>query len=250
MAGAAHESLAALGYAFVPGASRGASDWVLRQLADPTKGFEWRGQQHYDALGAAAFRWVRGALCGLCGLEPLSCCEPAVPYATPGLKENTAPLLILVCGSAPGGDAGVWVMPTTTQRQPYMRTALKYPLRLRPPGCDWWQGRSLCLNASCTQGAMFDYCFRAKALGWGVLIADPHSTDCPHTHLVQVRDCVSDVFPLPRFLPCVLGTACPAVSMLLGTRHASLPLCSCGGKWSYHPRAPRPSSSHILTEHQ
>lgn len=34
---------------------------------------------------------------------------------------------------------------------------------------------------------MFDYCLRAKALGWAVVVADPHSGESPHNHLVEVR---------------------------------------------------------------
>lgn len=110
-----HDTLASLGYAFIPGSSGKPSDWVLRQLSAPTKGFEWSGQAHYDALGLAAVNWVRGAICGLCGLEPLGGCEPSTPYGTPGLLAHTGPLLILVCGSSPGGDAGVWVTPSRFQ---------------------------------------------------------------------------------------------------------------------------------------
>eukprot|EP00966_Prymnesium_polylepis_P184816 4283300-Prymnesium_polylepis.1 len=120
---APHDGLAALGYAFLPGPGGDPSDWVLRQLGAPGEGFAWRGQEDYDALGAAAVRWVRGALVGLCGLEPLSGHSPAVPYATPGLREHTGPLCIFVCGSIPGGDAGVW-------------------------------GRSLCINKSTAEGAI------------------------------------------------------------------------------------------------
>ena len=129
-----HCALASLGYAFIPGPTKNASDWVLRQISDPEKGFTWRGQDDYNALSAAAVRWIRGALVGLCGLEPLDSLSPATAYASPGLGDHTGPVCLLVCGSAPGGDAGVW-------------------------------GRSLCINASTAQGAMFDYVLKARALG-------------------------------------------------------------------------------------
>ena len=173
-----HDDLASLGYAYIPGPTGSASDWVLRQLSAPTKGFAWRGQEHYDALGAAATRWVRGALCGLCDLEPLTS-SSAVPYATRGLKEHTGPLCLFVCGSAPGGDAGVW-------------------------------GRSLCINSSTTEGAMFEYCLRAKALGWAVLIADPHAAESPHMHLVQL------------WREVVLSSACSSVALVAHSYGAPL----------------------------
>ena len=39
-------SLESLGYTFVPGATGDPSDWVLRQAADTSKGFEWKGQEN------------------------------------------------------------------------------------------------------------------------------------------------------------------------------------------------------------
>ena len=106
-------------------------------------------------------------LTALCGLVPLPLPAEAkeansVVYASSHLKEHTGPLLLLVCGSAPGGAAGVW-------------------------------GRSLCINSSLHEGAMFDYIFRAEELGWAVLVANPNVNDCngiplsgsetPHRHL-------------------------------------------------------------------
>ena len=40
----ADDRLAALGYAYIKGPSGDPSDWVLRQTADTSKGFEWKGQ--------------------------------------------------------------------------------------------------------------------------------------------------------------------------------------------------------------
>jgi hypothetical protein len=123
MAVDASAALTALGYAFVPAGSGDKNDMVLRQAADTSKGFEWRGQQDYDAVGAAVVTWVRSQLTVLCGLEEVTAgVEPAVAYATPGWREHAGPFLLLVCGSAPGGTAGVW-------------------------------GRSLCINASTKEGA-------------------------------------------------------------------------------------------------
>ncbi|KAL1523899.1 hypothetical protein AB1Y20_018818 [Prymnesium parvum] len=150
-----HDELASLGYAYIPGPTGDPSDWVLRQLSSPSEGYVFRDQAHYDAVAAAAVRWVRGALCGLCGLLPLDCLPPSVPYASPGLKDHAGPLLLLVCGAPPGGDAAVW-------------------------------GRSLCINASCLHGAMFDYARRASRRGWAVLVADPHAAASPHAHLVEL----------------------------------------------------------------
>merc|ERR1739848_703681 len=48
-------------------------------------------------------------------------------------------------------------------------------------------------NTSLMEGAMFDYIFRAKALGWAVIVANPHvkevcampieGSECPHLHV-------------------------------------------------------------------
>ena len=53
MASGADAVLAKLGYAFLPGPSGAASDWVLRSKDDASKGFAWRGQEDYDLVGAA-----------------------------------------------------------------------------------------------------------------------------------------------------------------------------------------------------
>ena len=136
-------TLASRGYEYVPGPTGDRSDWVLRKIADGTP-FAFESQQKYDAVGAAVGVWLKERLVSLCGLEPLAdVVPPATLYATPGVRASAAPLLLLVCGSAPGGDAGMW-------------------------------GRSLCINDSTQRGAMFDYIFRAIAAGWGVVVADPH----------------------------------------------------------------------------
>ncbi|EOD20801.1 hypothetical protein EMIHUDRAFT_458504 [Emiliania huxleyi CCMP1516] len=147
-------TLADLGYAYVPVPTGDPDDFVLRS-ADGG-GFEWKGQANYDAVGAAAVAWIREQLVAHCGLHAVPCAGGATAYSSSGLKGSSAPLLLLVCGSAPGGDAGVW-------------------------------GRSLCINDSTRSGAMFGYVRRAQRLGWGVLIADPHGGDgCPHAHLAQL----------------------------------------------------------------
>ena len=107
-----------LGYGYVPGPSGAQSDWVrtshvpcplnfelndqvLRKLEDPSQGFEWKGQEDYDAVGAAVTSWVRLQLGSLYGLEEIHV-EPATAFATPVVLDHTGPLLLLVCGSAPG----------------------------------------------------------------------------------------------------------------------------------------------------
>jgi hypothetical protein len=101
-----------LGYRYIAGPSGKPSDWVLRQHADPSKGFEWKGQENYDLVGQAVLDCCKAELVGLCGLEDLNCGPDAelaaTVYASRGLRTSTKPLLVLVCGSAPGGAAGVW----------------------------------------------------------------------------------------------------------------------------------------------
>lgn len=165
----AARELAKLGYEFREGGGS-RSDWVLRQTADSQKGFEWKDQGHYDQLGDAVVSYVQLQLTGLCGLMPLPL--PPVPteansvvYASSNFKDHPGPLLLLVCGSAPGGAAGIW-------------------------------GRSLCINKSLEEGAMFDYIFRAEALGWSVVVANPNvnevnyvpvaGSECPQQHLLTL----------------------------------------------------------------
>jgi len=149
-------SLSDLGYDYVRGPSEDPDDWVLRQTQNPILGFEWRGQTNYDEVGAAVVAWIRARLVDKCGLRALPCKGGAVAYASPDLGESSSPLLMLVCGSAPGGDAGVW-------------------------------GRALCINDTTLSGSMFSYVRRAQGLGWSVLIADPHGGDgFPHAHLAQL----------------------------------------------------------------
>lgn len=175
-----------LGYAYVPGASGAQSDWILRQTEDPTKGFEWRGQADYDAVGAAAVEWVRSRLTMLCGLEEVSTgIEPATAYCTPGWRNHSGPSLLLVCGSAPGGTAGLWgrslcINASTHEGTPPSHTpvtcgtrracACVYTTHVWPPDC------------TCA-GAMFDYITRGKSRGWSVIVADPHGEEAPHRHL-------------------------------------------------------------------
>ena len=98
-------SLNELGYCYCPGHSGQASDWVLRQTADTDKGFEWKGQEDYDKLGAAVLDCLRREMTKLCGLEALP--VPANPtsahhgfvYATHGLRSRMQPLLLLICSS-------------------------------------------------------------------------------------------------------------------------------------------------------
>lgn len=125
-------------------------------------------------------RWVRSRLPLICGLEEVTAgLEPAVAYASPGWKQHGGPVLLLVCGSAPGGGAGVW-------------------------------GRSLCINATTLEGSMFDYIARGQARGWAVVVADPHGEECPHRHLQRLVTLLSAESPLlivahSYGAPCTMG---------------------------------------------
>lgn len=185
-------ALAALGYEY----AATADGHALRQIAAPADGFAWRGQEDYEAVGAAACAWAREQLVSQCGLEPLEeGLGPACAYATPGAREHAGPLVLLVCGSKPGGDAGVW-------------------------------GRSLLINEGTSQGAMFDYVARAKARGWAVVVADVHADDAPHRHLVRLWDAHLERSAFSRLLvvghsyggPCSIGLlkAAPAAAARLG----------------------------------
>ena len=99
--------LARLGYQFVAGPSGDPDDLVLRQLADKAVGFTWRGQEDYDAVGAAVTAHMQHLLASpLCGLEAVRLPEGVTVWASPGLQAHAGPVLLLVAGMAPGGAAG------------------------------------------------------------------------------------------------------------------------------------------------
>lgn len=150
--------LASYGYKFIPGPSGRKGDFVLRKVSDESAGFSFEGPDHFASLAKATFLWVREGLVSVCGLEPLPGMGPATPYATPGLLERDAPLLLLCCGDVPGGDAGSW-------------------------------SRRLCINEGTVTGSMFEYIFRAQQRGWSVVVADSHAhadTSSPHAHLAEL----------------------------------------------------------------
>ena len=139
-------SLRRLGYEYVPGPSGSQSDWVLEPK------FAWKGQADYDAVADACTAWVRAQLVPRCGLVELK----GGGYSTPSIAQHRGPVLLLVCGSAPGGDAGVW-------------------------------GRALCINDSTCTGSMFETIGRAMRRGWAVVVADPHQANgAPHAHLLEL----------------------------------------------------------------
>lgn len=166
--------LAELGYEYVRGPSGETSDLVLRQCGSDN-GFEWRGQENYDHIGAAVVGFAQDQLTSICGLKATSIGPGgnSTVWTTARLDEHKGPVLVLVCGMAPGGAAAVW-------------------------------GRSLCINSSTREGAMFDYIFRAKQRGWAVVVANPNvntqqdgedlpGSECGHTHLRTVwRELLGD----------------------------------------------------------
>ena len=140
------EALRALGYEY-----RGSgSDWKL------TPNFTWKGPEDYSKVAGACMDWVRESLVTICGLEKIPV-GSGLAYTTAELAEHSGPVLLLVCGSAPGGTAGVW-------------------------------GRSLCINDGTLSGSMFEAIARAKSRGWAVAVADPHgiTNTSPHEHCVQL----------------------------------------------------------------
>lgn len=202
----ASRELAKLGYEYKAGPSGGRSDFVLRKKADSQKGFEFEGQAHYDQLGEAVMMYVQSQLIGLCNLLPLPvprtpCDANSVVYASSNFEGNASPLLLLVCGSAPGGAAGIW-------------------------------GRSLCINSSLEEGAMFEFIFRAEALGWSVLVANPNineinytpvtGSQCPHQHLVTLWQSYIQPSAASRVLVVAHSYGAPNVVHLLKTEPHSL----------------------------
>ena len=85
--------LASLGYHY---RETSAGDFALEPA------FTWKGQENYNLLADAVVGCVRAKLVSI-GLVEL----PTHGFATPGLTKHKGPVLLLVCGTAPGGDAGV-----------------------------------------------------------------------------------------------------------------------------------------------
>lgn len=138
-----------LGYQYVAGPKKMAADLILQPK------FSWKGQQDYDAVADAVVKWIKANLVPVCGLEALKLGK-ATAYTTPNLAKHAGPVLLLVCGAAPGGDCGVW-------------------------------GRALCINDSTLSGSMYETVARAKSRGWAVIVSDPHGCDgAPHKHLLEL----------------------------------------------------------------
>lgn len=149
------QELRSLGYEYVPGPTNDPSDMVLSPK------FAWKGQENYDAVAGACTNWVKAQLAPLCSLSAVKIGK-ATAYATPNLSKRAGPVLMLICGSAPGGDCGVW-------------------------------GRALCINDSTISGSMFETIALAKSRGWAVIVADPHGcgpNDAPHKHLLALYNLV------------------------------------------------------------
>jgi len=150
-------TLADLGYEYVPATDGRRGHFLLRKIGNPDVGFEWAGKENFAALGRATFLWARQQLVDLCGLKPLCAIDPpATAYASPDIATREAPVLVLITGDVPGGDAGVW-------------------------------SRNLSINQDTLKGCMFPYIFRAQELGWSVLIVDPHNSPASqHEHLLRL----------------------------------------------------------------
>ena len=87
------EALEGLGYKYVAGPSGDTNDFVLRQTADLSNGFAWKGQDNYDKVGAAVTVRIREMLVDHCGLEEITDgLAPAAAFATPGWREHTGAL--------------------------------------------------------------------------------------------------------------------------------------------------------------
>ncbi|CAE8639814.1 unnamed protein product [Polarella glacialis] len=124
-----------------------------------------------------------------------------VIYASPDVKEHAGPLLLLICGSAPGGAAGIW-------------------------------GRSVCINAGLEEGAMFDYIFRAQKLGWAVVVANPNvnsvsgisipESESPHRHLQTLWRTYIQPSSASRVLVVAHSYGAPTMVHLLKTEPSAL----------------------------
>ena len=84
------------------------SDERLTQVDDETKGFEWKGQENYDAVAAACALYCKTRLVLASGLMETALgdarCWAHPNDAGPGCADHLPGLW----GSFPGGSAGVW----------------------------------------------------------------------------------------------------------------------------------------------
>ena len=153
--------VAELGYVYKAPEGGSVSDERLTQVDDETKGFEWKGQENYDAVAAACALYCKTRLVLASGLMETALGE-ARCWAHPNDAGPNAPIIFLVCGSFPGGSAGVW-------------------------------GRSLCVNATLREGGMFDYIERCRnELGANVVVADPNVSEEAGRIVAGSEMCIRD----------------------------------------------------------
>jgi|MDSY01.1.fsa_nt_gb hypothetical protein len=110
-------------------------------------GFEWAGQQHYDALAEAVLEYAETTLVTIGGLVKIELLPGCPVYHSEDFFTNDRDLLILIQGTG-RVRVGVW-------------------------GC------ALCINDSMRHGSMVEYVLRAKEQGFAVLVLNPNcKTEC------------------------------------------------------------------------
>eukprot|EP01063_Lacrimia_lanifica_P006865 TRINITY_DN14340_c0_g1_i1.p1 TRINITY_DN14340_c0_g1~~TRINITY_DN14340_c0_g1_i1.p1 ORF type:complete len:535 (+),score=183.06 TRINITY_DN14340_c0_g1_i1:64-1605(+) len=150
-------ALEAAGYRYVRVGER-EGDFGLRQVKDEAKGFEWDGQQHYDALGDAVTEALYAHMEKEYRLrkDNVGTDEEPVYVFHRGLD---APVVCVLIQGSGAVTPGMWA-------------------------------RSLCINNSCHEGTIFPYLKAAAERGWGVLVANPNTaapkSECAEIHVQRL----------------------------------------------------------------
>lgn len=164
------------------GEKKTPSRTVLRTIADPTLGFQWLGQKHYDGLGGAIIEDIYGRLQRDYGLArvmvPLSAADEAVlaegriPRASAAAEEKgeAVPLASRKRPSGPSEPQVPIFLSEDALTADTLLLVMQGSGAVRP---GMW-ARALCTNGCLEEGTIFSYLERAKARGWGVIVTNPN----------------------------------------------------------------------------
>lgn len=190
-------TLAAFGYQYIMDEKVGKT--VLRTIQDPSKGFFWLGQKHYDILGNAIVNEIYSQLNAKYGLQkvmvPLSD-ESEATQKEPSLSNGGAPTDEVAEPSASSATNSAGKRPTRSEPQVPIfvsedaTTTDTLLLVMQGSGAvrpGMW-ARALCMNESLESGSIYSYLDKAKERGWGIIVTNPNENTVLNTDLAAASD--------------------------------------------------------------
>jgi hypothetical protein len=157
----------------------------LRQIADPSQGFAWLGQKHYDFIGEAIVEEIYTVLQRRYGMLRLRCPMTSSSGAV-SIRDELARAMAEARSAAPTGaaaaaaataeqatevDAYVPIFATPNCLDCEVLVLLCQGSGAVRPGM--W-ARALCINDTLDQGCIFGYLDRIISRGWGVVVLNPN----------------------------------------------------------------------------